>query len=502
MLLNRQTISAIKHKDTVEVGPLDLFPEKVIQFGSGNFLRGFADWMFNEMNKRGLFNGRVIVVKMLPSDSPGKLNRQDGFYTLLTRGISGGKVLDTAEIITAVSRELNPYREWAQFLKCAELPDLRYIVSNSTEAGIEYVQTEKPEEECPASFPAKLTAFLYHRYIRFSGSRDSGMVILPCELVERNGAMLKELILRHAADWELDKGFTEWLNVACRFFNTLVDRIVPGFPAEEAESLAQSLGYEDGLIVAAEPFHLWVLEGDSSTASELPFADAGLNVIWTDNLAPYRTRKVSILNGAHTMSALAAYLAGKDTVRDMMADETIVKFMRHGLFAEIIPILDLPEELKEDFAAKVIERFQNPFIKHKLLDISLNSVSKFKVRVLPALLKYIEIRKEIPAALTFSLAALITFYRGTLDSSGRYIGERYGKPYEIKDNIEYLRFFSRQWLTLGTDHAGLTEAILANEAMWGRNLTAVAGLAEATAAMVKLIAEEGIAGLMLQLREG
>jgi tagaturonate reductase len=492
MLLNRQTLSAIQKTGRVEIGPLDLFPEKVIQFGSGNFLRGFADWMINELNKRGLFNGRVIIVKMLPSASRGAINRQDGLYTLLTRGMVEGTVLEKAEIITAVSRELNPYSEWTQFLECAELPELRYVVSNSTEAGIEYVKTEKPLEECPASFPAKLAAFLFHRYRCFNGGTDKGMVVLPCELIERNGAVLKELIHRHASDWKLDRGFAVWLDTSCIFLNTLVDRIVPGFPADEAASLARSLGYEDDLMVAVEPFHQWVLEGGASVAGELPFADAGLNVHWTDTLVPYRTRKVRILNGAHTMCALAAYQAGEETVLDMVKNESVGKLMRLGLFSEIIPTLGLPEATTSDFAAQVMERFQNPFIKHQLLGISLNSVSKFKVRVLPSLLKYIELKDRIPSALVFSLAALMTFYRVRPDGSGHYIGERAGKPYEAKDNPEYLNFFHRQWMASGRDYSALSKSILSNESLWERDLSTLAGLVDSTAAHIKLIVEEGM----------
>lgn len=496
MQLNRATIAQITARGTVAVGPLDLFPEKVIQFGSGNFLRGFADWMFNELNKRNLFNGRVIIVKMLSSHSPGKLNQQDGLYTLLLRGVQNGKVVEQAQIITAISRELNPYIEWKQFLACAELPELRYVVSNATEAGIEYVQTGQPASECPASFPAKLTAFLFHRYKHFAGAPGRGMVILPCELIERNGTMLKELILRHAADWKLEEGFAEWLKTACRFFNTLVDRIVPGYPTEEAASLAQSLGYEDTLLDTGEPFHLWVLEGDMSVSRELSFADAGLNVLWTDNLTPYRTRKVRILNGAHTMSVLAAFQAGKDTVLEMVNDKTIGTFMRRGIFDEIIPTLDLPEKEKSDFAASVIERFQNPFIKHHLLSISLNSVSKFKVRVLPSLLKYAELKQRIPEVLAFSLAALITFYRGKLDKHGVYMGDRNGTPYEIKDNQEYLRFFNQQWQTNVSDVAVLTRNILANQDMWGRDLSVISGLTDTTTLNVQLIVDKGIIAAM------
>jgi len=492
MLLNRQTITAIQRQALVETGPVSIIPEKVIQFGGGNFLRGFADWMFNELNKRELFNGRVIVVKMLPSGNQGRLNQQNGLYTLLTRGIMQGTVEEHAEIITSISREINPYNEWGEFLKCAEIPDLRYVVSNSTEAGIEYVKTDMPFGKCPLSFPAKLTAFLFHRCRHFSSGHERGMVVLPCELIEENGTILKELVLRHASDWKLDSSFTGWINSSCIFFDTLVDRIVPGFPADEVPVLKEALGYEDNLMVATEPYHLWVLEGDSSVARELQFNAAGLNVIWTDDITPYRKLKVRILNGAHTMSALAAFQAGNDTVLDMMNDKLISAYIRRGIFEEIIPALDFPEKEKSDFAQSVLDRFRNPFVRHKLMDISLNSVAKFRVRVLPSLLDYVEKKRRIPQILVFSLASLITFYRCKPETSGNYTGERRGIPYPVRDSQEHLRFFHTQWLTNGTNISCLTKCVLSNEALWGMDLSVVTGLTESISYWVRHILEQGM----------
>jgi tagaturonate reductase len=492
MHLNRQTIGGIAASGKVPVGPLASYPERVIQFGEGNFLRAFIDWMINEMNGKNLFNGRVIVVQPLPDGMIDKLNSQNGLYTLLLRGVQGGKVIEQRQVITSVSRGLNPCTQWKEFLACAEIPDLRYVVSNTTEAGIEYVSTEWPEGRCPKSFPAKLTAFLFRRYGRFAGAGDKGMVILPCELIERNGATLKKIILKHSADWLLEEGFIDWIEGSCKFFDTLVDRIVPGYPAEEADALAGLLGYDDRLIDAGEIFHLWVLEGDADVSKELPLVDAGLNVLWTSNLQPYRTRKVRILNGAHTMMVPAAFLCGKETVLEAVQDEIIGGFMRRGIFDEIIPTLDLPENEKKDFAAKVIERFQNPFIRHRLLSIALNSVSKFKVRVLPSLTRYVELRNAVPPALAFSLAALIVFYRGTPDGSGKFHGTRNGEPYEINDSPEHLQFFREQWSRNGSDIPVLSRCVLSNRKMWDADLSKIPGLVEKVSSCVGAIIEKGM----------
>jgi tagaturonate reductase len=285
-------------------------PERVLQFGEGGFLRGFVDWMIHGMNRQGLFNGRVVVVQPIPQGQVATLQQQGGAYTILMRGIEKGKVIEQQEVITSISRGINPYTDFDEYLHCAHNSDLRFIVSNTPEAGIAIDSEDRLTDQPPASFPAKLTRLLLERYNAFAGELSKGFVLLPCELIDRNGDRLKEAVLQTATAWNLDAEFVEWVQRANIFTNTLVDRIVTGYPKDEIQTLWDESGYRDNLFDTSEPFHLWVIEGPASLATELPLAKAGFNVILTDNMKPYRDRKVGILNGAHTTTALAAYLAG------------------------------------------------------------------------------------------------------------------------------------------------------------------------------------------------
>ena len=480
------------------VGALDAFPERVLQFGEGNFLRAFVDWMIGRLNAQGLFNGRVVVVQPIAQGLIPVINAQDGLYTLLLRGLQDGAVVESRELITSISRGIDPYANWGDFLACAANPDLRFIVSNTTEAGIAYVEEPRPVDACPASFPAKVTAFLHARFTHFAGAPSAGMVLIPCELIDRNGDNLKKAVLRHAEAWGLGDAFRAWVEEHCAFLNTLVDRIVTGYPREEAAALCEELGYEDQLLDTGEIFHLWVIEGDLKLREELPFDRAGLNVVWTDNLEPYRTRKVRILNGAHTMTVLAAYLMGRETVREAVEDPLIGAFMRKGLFEEIIPTLTLPEDEKQAFAEAVLERFRNPFIRHLLLSIALNSVSKFAVRVLPSLLAYREQTGTLPPALTFSLAALFAFYRGMEIADSALHGTRDGQPYAIKDDQPILEEFASAWSTF-TDADTLCRRLLARADWWGQDLNAVPEMAETVSATLQSILEIGMTESMQRL---
>jgi len=469
-------------------------PERIIQFGEGNFLRAFVDWMVHEMNEQGLFNGKVVVVQPIPQGKIPELNEQDGLYTLFLRGIQDGKVIEKKEIIHSISRGINPYTNWQELLQCAANPDLRFMVSNTTEAGIAYVDEEQPIDRCPSSFPAKVAAFLYERYKCFSGAPDRGMVIIPCELIDRNGDELKRIVLQYIEKWKLEDSFREWIENCNFFLNTLVDRIVTGYPKEEAEEITARLGYQDKLLDTGEIFHLWVIEGDKRFDEEIPFTKAGLHVLWTDDMAPYRTRKVRILNGAHTMTVLAAYLYGKDTVGECVSDPVIGEYMKRGIFEEVIPTLDLPEEDKRKFAADVLERFANPFIKHYLLSIALNSVSKFKVRVLPSLLDYVHKKRQLPKILSFSLAALIAFYRGVEIKDGALLGDRNGEAYSILDDSDVLEFFAKCWREYGEDQdaAALARKVLGRQSFWGQDLNGIEGLAGFVAKSLKNILDKGM----------
>lgn len=480
-VLSRKMLETANIPSDIIVGDTKEKPVKIMQFGEGNFLRAFVDWMINKINKDGNFDGSVVVVQPLEKGMGDMINSQDGLYTLYLRGVENGEVKVEKNIITAIKEVVNPYHEWTKVMDYVKSPDLRFVVSNTTEAGIEYTNEPFVRYTCQTSYPGKLTALLYERFLTFNGDESKGLVIIPCELIERNGDNLKDCVMRYARRWELGKKFIEWLNNACAFMNTLVDRIVPGYPKAEAEELQKERGYIDNVCDTGEIFHFWVIEGDKKYSEELPFTKSGLNVLWTDNMEPYRTRKVRILNGAHTMTVLAAYFCGLETVGECMKDPDVSKFMKEGIYEEVIPTFDLPEEEKKFFAEATFERFENPFIRHLLLSISLNSVSKFKVRVLPSVKGYIERKGKLPVKTVFSLAALINFYHGTEIVDGKLKGNMDGKPYDICDNPDVLSFFAEQYKYYEKyKNAGvLVSAVLSNEAFWGEDLTKYDGLHEA-----------------------
>ena len=492
--LSRQFLAANPDIPNVKIGNLrtDL-PEKVIQFGEGNFLRAFVTWMINALNANDLFNGRVVITQPLNAGLADMINGQDGLYTLLMRGLEDGTAKEEREIITCVSRCLNPYSQWNDLLDCARNPEIRYMFSNTTEAGIAYLDEPRPVTECPTSFPAKVCAYLYERFKHFNGAADKGMVILCCELIEKNAANLKTIVVKLAGQWELDPAFLNWLDDSCFFVNTLVDRIVPGYPRENADAICNELGYTDQLLDTAEFFHLWVMEGPAHLAEELPFHKLGLHVVWTDDMTPYRTRKVRMLNGAHTSCSLGAYLAGLDTVGSMMTDDTFAKSVRQVLLEEILPNVPGDPESNKQFALSILDRFGNPYIRHELISISLNSVSKWKVRVLPSLKDYVSSKGTLPPILTYSLAALIAFYNGKSTDKPELQGSRNGVPYPVKDGADELAFFEKCWgeFKVQNDVQALVNTILANPVLWGEDLTAIPGMAGAVAEQLQAILQNG-----------
>lgn len=385
-----------------------------MQFGEGGFLRGFVDYFFHKLQEKGLYEGKIVVVQPIEKGMCQMLADQNCEYNLFLRGIQDGQVVNEHTHVTSISRALNPYTQYEDYIALATNPDLRVIVSNTTEAGIEYLGTESLEDMPPKSYPAKLTQFLYKRF----QAGLKGFILLPCELIDNNGDNLKECILKYADLWELGADFKNWLESDNDFCNTLVDRIVTGYPRDEAEDLCKQIGYTDNLIDTAEIFHLWVIEGHHE--DELPFNKAGYNIVWTDDAKPYKKRKVRILNGGHTSMVLGAYLYGLETVGECLKDEKVSAFLKKCLFDEIVPTLGDTDTDKQ-FASAVLERFANPFIKHQLLSIALNSVSKFQVRVLPTILEYKDKFGEYPKALTFSMAALISFYRTDKANDGEEI---------------------------------------------------------------------------------
>lgn len=432
------------------------------------------------LNERTGFDGDVAVVQ--PRDrSRGiidELNRQDGLFHVLLSGIQGGKPTREKRLVTCIASALNPYDDYEAYLKRGENPDLQFIFSNTTEAGIAYDEQDTTIDAIPASFPGKLTALLYHRFNHFKGAADKELIIIPTELIENNGTLLREIVLKYAQTWNLPQNFSDWVAETIIFCNTLVDRIVPGFPKDNIKEIQQELGYEDNLVVQAEPFHLLVIEAPASVKAAFPTDEAGLQVKFVSDLTPYRSSKVRILNGAHTALVPVAYLKGLRTVREAVEDPEAGKFIREAIFEEIVPTLDLPAEELKQFSNDVIERFQNPFIHHELISIALNSVSKYKVRVLPSVLEYHGRYGKLPYRLLHSLAALIVFYRG----------EWNGKQIPLNDSGEVLRFFRDAWAQEAVTET--VETVLGNRDFWEMDLNSVAGLTQAVTQQVAVILQK------------
>lgn len=465
-------------------------PIKVLQFGEGNFLRAFVDYFIDIANEKGMFDGDIVLVK--PIDGPGILNMfhdQDCQYTVCLRGIVDGEPKVEKRVITSVADVVDAYAEYQKYSDYAKLDSLRYIVSNTTEAGIVFDDTDKFELDPPKTYPGKLCKFLYTRYRHFNGAADKGLVMLPVELIDDNGIMLKKCVTDFAKLWNLEEGFLKWLDDACVFTSTLVDRIVTGYPRDDAEELWKDFGYRDNIVVTAEPFGLWVIESAKDISKEFPLPDAGCPIIFTDNQKPYKQRKVRILNGAHTSFVLASYLAGNDYVRESMEDEIIGNFMHQTIYDEVIPTLDLPKEDLLEFAQAVDGRFKNPYIKHALLAISLNSVSKWRARCMPSLLGYVERKGELPKHLTFSIAALMAFYTGSEIREKALIGHRDGQEYNIMDDAAVLEFFAAN---SAKPSAEFVNAYLGNTDFHGQDLTKVAGLADAVTAYLEDIRTLGM----------
>lgn len=470
-----ENISSTIQKTTVG------YPEKVLQFGAGNFLRAFADWMVDKANRQGVYHGSIVICQAIAQGAGERINSQSGLYTLVMRGIENGQSVEKAEVISSVSRCINPYEDYDALLSLARSADLEVIVSNTTEAGISYHAGDSLTDRPPHSFPAKVCAFLYERYQAFNGAADKGLLFLPVELIDNNGAELKRIVLQYAHEWQLGDAFSTWVSEYNHFCSTLVDRIVPGYPRDQVSYFEEKLGYEDKCLVTSELFNLWVIEGKKEWADILPIDQTDAHVIWTDDVTPYKKRKVRILNGGHTSSVLAAYLAGHESVLDMMNDDVFKRYLDKVLYDEVIPTLDMPRSELLDFAAEVENRFRNPYIKHYLLDISLNSCSKWCTRVMPSLLGYVEKNGQLPTALTFSLAAFIRFYQGRMINN-TYTGTRFdGKTYPIRDSEEVIDFFSHVWNDNLTT-AQITQAVLGNRALWNdHDLTQLTGLPEAVA---------------------
>lgn len=430
--------------------------ETIIQFGEGNFLRGFADYFIHKLNEKGLYSGKAVIVQPIAKGLCDKINEQNGVYNLFLRGIENSKEVNEHTEIHSISRAINPYEDFEALLDLAKNEDFRFIISNTTEAGIAYDPDCRVSDAPPSSFPAKLTLLLYERF----KSKLPGFIILACELIDNNGKELQKCVLKYIQQWQLGEDFFEWVISENKFCNTLVDRIVTGYPKDEAETLCREIGWNDQLLDTAEIFHLWVIEGDFE--DELPLCKAGFNVVWTNDVSPYKKRKVRVLNGAHTSMVFPALLCGVESVGDCLKDEQINSFLRECIFKYIIPMLGASEE-NISFANSVLERFKNPYICHQLKSIALNSVSKFSVRVLPTAFDYKNAYGEYPRPIALSLAALIEYYKNNDISDDEYAVDF------IKNNT--------------------VSEILANTQLWGTDLTPMLeSVAEGTA----LIQQKGI----------
>lgn len=470
---------------------LESAPEKVMQFGEGNFLRAFVDYWFDVANEKAGWNGKCCLVQPIAPGLANLINEQQGLYTLYLRGTENGQKVDRKRVISSVSRCLNPYEEegFAQMMALAESDDLEYVVSNTTEAGIVYDPACALTDRPCSSFPGKLTQVLYHRY----RAGKSGLVILSCELIDNNGKELCKCVNQYIDQWGLEEGFRAYIHEKCTFCSTLVDRIVPGRirDAQEVARLDAENGYTDPLTDVGEVFGVWNIEGPAWLEEKLPFHKAGVNCIVVPDVTPYKKRKVRILNGAHTGFVLGAYLGGYDIVRDCMHDEAVLGYMNKMLFDEILPILPLPKEDVESFAAAVQDRFNNPFINHELLSISLNSTSKWRARNMPSFLEYIEKYGHLPTCLSMSFAAYIAFFSSDiqeLNEKGLVCRRPAGNCYTCSDDRWALEFY---WEHRADSAEALVHAVMTNTQMWGRDLTEIDGFEALTVENLKKIRSEG-----------
>ena len=466
-------------------------PEKVMQFGEGNFLRAFVNYWFDVSNEKAGWNGKCVLVQPIAQGLTQLINEQEGLYTLYLRGTENGQKVDRKRVISSVSRCLNPYEAegFASMMELAVSDDLEYVVSNTTEAGIVYDPACNKDDMPCSSFPGKLTQVLYKRW----QAGKSGLVILSCELIDNNGKELLKCVNQYIDQWGLEEDFKNYVNQACTFCSTLVDRIVPGRirDPKEVAALDEANGYTDPLTDVGEVFGVWNIEGPAWLEEKLPFKAAGVNCIVVPDVTPYKKRKVRILNGAHTGFVLGAYLGGYDIVRDCMHDDSVLGFMNKMLFDEILPVLPLPKEDVESFAAAVQDRFNNPFINHELLSISLNSTSKWRARNMPSFLEYIEKFGKLPTCLTMSFAAYIAFFSAdiqALEDNGLVCRRPKGNTYVCSDDRWALEFYY--------DHRNdsvedLVTAVMKNEQMWGMDLTGVEGFYAATVENLKKIRAEG-----------
>lgn len=473
--LSRETFASATH------------PERVVQFGTGAFLRGFVESFVDEANARGEFDGSIVAVGSTGSTRDEVLNAQDGLYTLLVQGMESNAPHRSYRVVGSLSRALSARDEWDAVLALARDPEIRLVVSNTTEVGIVLDDGDSFVARPPRSFPGKLTRFLYERASHFGFDRSKGLVVLPCELIDDNGSALRGIVHELAWRWRLDPQFTAWLDSAVRFCNTLVDRIVPGTPErEEVERVEQRFGYRDGMITACEPYALFAIEGDDALRTRLGFAGDDKRIIVAPDIRPYRERKVRILNGGHTTLVPVALLAGLETVRDAVTDDRVGAFLRRAILDEIVPTLDVPDA--ESFARDVLERFANPFVRHALIDITLHGTAKMRVRVVPSIVRHVEQFGRAPVSLAFGFAAYIAFMRGEIQTERRTAGLTVpsdgegSRVHAAWDNVD---------LSSDAAVAGVADAVCSDQSLWHVNLSALNGFAPLVAEHLVRIVRQG-----------
>lgn len=466
-------------------------PERIIQFGEGNFLRAFVDWIVWNMDKKTDFNGSVVVVQPIERGMVDMLNAQDDLYHVNLQGILDGKAVNSLEMIDVISRAMNPYTQHDEFMRLAEQPEIRFVISNTTEAGIAFDPACKLNDAPASSYPGKLTQLLYHRFKTFNGAPDKGWIIFPCELIFLNGHKLKECIYQYIDLWNLGEDFRRWFTDNCFVCATLVDRIVPGFPRNEIKDIQACLGYEDNLVVQAEIFHLWVIEAAENItlealAKEFPADKAGLHVLFVPSEAPYHERKVTLLNGPHTVLSPVAFLSGINIVRDACQHEVVGKFIHKVMYDELMQTLNLPMDELKQFAADVLDRFNNPFVDHAVTSIMLNSFPKFETRDLPGLKTYLERKGELPKGLVLGLAAIITYYKGGKRADGVDI-----VPNDAQEIMDLLK---QLWAT-GDIRKVAEGALGATDVIWKEskcNLNEIPGLTDMVEHFLRNIQEHGM----------
>ncbi|MDB8566211.1 tagaturonate reductase [Turicibacter sanguinis] len=462
-------------------------PIKIVQFGEGNFLRAFVDWMIQELNDAGVYNGNIAVVQPQPFGRVKELAEQNGLYTVIQEGVQNNEFVSKSQIIDSISEFIDPYMNFEAYLQLAEVETLELMISNTTEAGIVLDESDSIEATPPKTFPGKVLAFLLHRYRHFNGDLTKGLYIVPCELIDNNGDELHRCVKRLAEVHHLEEGFMTWLDEANTFTNTLVDRIVPGYPAKRIEEFTNQFGYLDKNMVLGEVFHLWVIEDRNGISSVLKGAETNLNILFVKDIKPYKIRKVRILNGLHTLMVPVSYLYGIDTVGETMNDDLMLTFLNHTVEDEMIPATErylTADELRQ-FAKEVYDRFNNPRVRHELMSIALNSTSKFKSRLLPTALDYVERFGKFPTHIEFSLASLLVFFRG----------KRGTEVIALQDEADFLEFYRNVWNRYEAGTATVRDVVtefLGMEDHWEMNLNEIPNLTDELTAIVEDILSDGM----------